>query len=36
MNCEFTRNYFHSEFGNNLEFRSLNYMELIDENTKII
>ena len=35
MNYEFTRNYFHSKFGNNLEFRSLNYIELIDENTQI-
>ena len=36
MNYEFTTNYFHSEFGNNSEFRLLNYIELIDENTKII
>ena len=34
MNYKFTRNYFHSEFGYNSEFRSLNYIELIDENTK--
>ena len=34
MNYELTRNYFHSEFGNNSEFRQLNYIELIDENTK--
>ena len=34
MNYEFTRNYFHSKFGNNSEIRSLNFIELIDENTK--